>query len=77
MLVWSSPARRLIWAATALVFALIYGLPTAMIALASVAGQWNGVLPTEALTLTHFSERRCRASGRRGTPRQPADRRRR
>jgi 2-aminoethylphosphonate transport system permease protein len=54
MLVWSSRARRLIWAATALLVALIYGLPTAMIALASVAGQWNGVLPS-AFTVAHFT----------------------
>jgi hypothetical protein len=32
---------------------VIYGLPLAMIALASVAGQWNDVLPSH-FTLQHY-----------------------
>ncbi len=54
MLVWSSRGRALCWALLALMVALLYGLPAATIALASVAGQWNGVLP-RALTLAHYT----------------------
>jgi 2-aminoethylphosphonate transport system permease protein len=34
-------------------FGLVYGLPMAMIGLASFAGQWNGVLPSH-LTFVHY-----------------------
>ncbi|HZS84059.1 MAG TPA: ABC transporter permease subunit [Stellaceae bacterium] len=54
MLVWSRSGRRLAWFLAALLFAVIYGLPIAMIALASISGQWNGVLPSH-LTLMHFA----------------------
>jgi 2-aminoethylphosphonate transport system permease protein len=54
VLVWSSAARRTIWVMAGLVFAIIYGLPASMIGLASITGQWNGVLPT-GLTLNHFA----------------------
>ncbi len=54
MLVWSRAGRVLTFALTALLFALIYGLPIGVIALASVSGQWNGVLPSH-LTLSHYA----------------------
>jgi 2-aminoethylphosphonate transport system permease protein len=37
----------------ALLFGVVYGLPLGMIGLASIAGQWNDVLPSH-LTLRHF-----------------------
>lgn len=54
MLVWSSLGRALTYALTLLLFAALYGLPIGVIALASVAGQWNGVWPS-GLTLRHFA----------------------
>ncbi|MEO6929307.1 MAG: ABC transporter permease subunit [Casimicrobiaceae bacterium] len=54
MLVWSSLGRAVTWSLTAILFALIYGLPIGVIALASVAGQWNSVLPVQ-LTLAHYA----------------------
>jgi len=54
VLVWSKAGRRLAWALAALLFAVIYGLPAAMIALASISGQWNGILPSH-LTFQHFT----------------------
>lgn len=54
MLVWSKRGRAASWALLALIIAVIYGLPAATIALASVAGQWNGVLPSQ-LTLAHYA----------------------
>lgn len=53
MLVWSRAGRIGIWSLAALLLGLVYGLPLAMIALASIAGQWNGALPSH-LTLRHF-----------------------
>lgn len=53
MLVWSRSGRALTFALMALLFAFFYGLPIAVIALASVSGQWNGVLPSH-LTLAHY-----------------------
>jgi 2-aminoethylphosphonate transport system permease protein len=41
------------WALTAALFGLVYGLPIGVIALASVAGQWNSVLPIQ-LTFAHY-----------------------
>jgi 2-aminoethylphosphonate transport system permease protein len=55
VLVWSKSGRRSAWALIALMFTLVYGLPLAIIALASIAGQWNGALPSH-LTLRHFIE---------------------
>ncbi len=54
MLVWSRLGRVLTFAVTTVLFAAVYGLPLAVIALASVAGQWNGVLPSQ-LTLAHYA----------------------
>jgi 2-aminoethylphosphonate transport system permease protein len=53
MLVWSSAGRRAAWALLLLCFGLVYAVPMGMIGLASIAGEWNSVLP-EKLTLAHF-----------------------
>ncbi|WP_459677820.1 ABC transporter permease subunit [Acidisoma sp. 7E03] len=53
MLVWSRGVRLLIWAVVVPLFLLVYGLPIAVILLASLAKTWNGVLPA-ALTLDHY-----------------------
>jgi 2-aminoethylphosphonate transport system permease protein len=39
----------------AAVFGIVYGLPISMIALASVSGQWNDILPSH-LTLAHYTQ---------------------
>nr|WP_218884160.1 ABC transporter permease subunit [Burkholderia guangdongensis] len=44
----------LTWGGTAVLFCVVYGLPIAMIALASISGQWNGILPSH-LTLEHYA----------------------
>ncbi len=54
MLVWSSQGRAWAWSILLLCFGLVYALPLATIALASVAGEWNSVLP-EKLTLVHYN----------------------
>ena len=54
MLVWSRAGRALTWALAAVLFAVLYGLPIGVIALASVSGQWNGVLPSH-LTFEHYA----------------------
>ena len=53
MLVWSRAGRALAFALAALLFAVLYGLPIGVIALASVSGQWNGVLPSH-MTFEHY-----------------------
>jgi 2-aminoethylphosphonate transport system permease protein len=53
VLVWSSGGRAWAWGILLGCFGLIYGVPLAMIALASFAGEWNGVLP-EKMTLLHY-----------------------
>lgn len=53
MLVWSRAGRIGAWGGFALLAGVVYGLPLAMIALASVAGQWNDALPSQ-LTLRHL-----------------------
>ena len=54
MLVWSRAGRILAWAAAGVLFAVVYGLPIGVIALASFSGQWNDVLPSH-LTLAHYA----------------------
>jgi 2-aminoethylphosphonate transport system permease protein len=54
VLVWSSTGRAVAWAGAGLIFLVIYAAPLAMIALASLAGQWNDVLP-EKLSLAHYA----------------------
>jgi 2-aminoethylphosphonate transport system permease protein len=53
VLVWSRSGRLGAWALLGLLFTIIYVAPLAIIALASVAGQWNGALP-RALTLHNY-----------------------
>ncbi|HET6240275.1 MAG TPA: ABC transporter permease subunit [Acetobacteraceae bacterium] len=53
MLVWSSQGRAWARGILLLCFGLIYGMPLATIALASVAGEWDAVLPSK-LTLIHY-----------------------
>ena len=55
MLVWSKPGRAGVWSLAALLLGIVYGLPLAMIALASIAGQWNGMLPSH-LTLQNYAD---------------------
>ncbi|MBV9531106.1 MAG: phosphonate ABC transporter permease, partial [Bradyrhizobium sp.] len=45
MLLWSSHARVMAWTVGGLLLGLIFLFPLVVILLASVAGQWNGVLP--------------------------------
>ena len=54
MLVWSRSGRRTTAAIALVLFGVLYGLPIAVIALASFAGQWNGVLPSKP-TLEHYA----------------------
>lgn len=54
MLVWSRAGRLLVWALAVPLFLIIYGLPLAVIALASISGQWNDILPSH-LTLVHYA----------------------
>jgi len=55
VLVWSRTGRALTWALALLLFAVLYGLPIGVIALASISGQWNGVLPSH-MTLEHYAD---------------------
>ena len=55
MLVWSRSGRLGAWGIAALLLAVFYVLPLAVIALASVAGQWNGALPSH-LTFRHYAD---------------------
>ena len=55
MLVWNRSGRVGAWLLLLVLFGVIYGVPMAMIALASIAGQWNGVLPSH-LTLRHYAD---------------------
>ncbi|MEU5692748.1 ABC transporter permease subunit [Actinosynnema sp. NPDC020468] len=53
MLLWTRRSRVVAIALFAVVFGVVVLAPLAMIALASVAGSWNGVLPSE-LTTRHL-----------------------
>ena len=53
MLVWSKTGRALVWGGGALVILIFYGAPLIVIAMASFAAQWNGVLPT-GMTFKHY-----------------------
>lgn len=55
MLIWSRLGRAGAWAVGAVIFGVVYGLPLAIIALASVAFQWNDALP-ERFTLVRYAE---------------------
>ena len=55
MLLWSSHARVMAWTVGGLLLGLIFLFPLVVILLASVAGQWNGVLPSH-LTLDNYGD---------------------
>ena len=55
MLVWSRAGRWSAWGAAALLLGLFYLLPLGVIALGSLAGQWNGMLPSH-LTLRRYAD---------------------
>jgi 2-aminoethylphosphonate transport system permease protein len=54
VLVWSRSGRALTGLLALLLFAVLYGLPIGVIALASISGQWNGVLPSH-MTFEHYA----------------------
>ena len=54
MLVWSKSGRAAIWTVGGLLIGTVYGAPIMVIALASVAGHWNGVWPSD-FTLRHYA----------------------
>jgi len=53
MLVWSRSGRFIVWLLAALLIGIIFIAPLAVILAASLAQQWNGVLPT-GFTFEHF-----------------------
>jgi len=55
MLAWTRTHRLVIWTLTALVVGVFYVAPFAVIALASFAGEWNGLLPSQ-MTLEHYAD---------------------
>ncbi|TPL45136.1 ABC transporter permease subunit [Mesorhizobium sp. B2-4-4] len=55
MLVWSRSGRLVLWLLFALIFGVLFLAPLAVILLSSLAGQWNGVLPS-SLTTEHYSD---------------------
>ncbi len=62
MLVWSRRGRALVWLVFGLLAGAAYVVPLALILLASLAHQWNGILPN-ALTLQHYGEAVAGSSG--------------
>ncbi len=55
MLVWSSAGRIVVWTLAGLLVAIFYAAPLLVILTASLAGHWNGILPSD-VTLAHFRE---------------------
>jgi len=55
VLVWDRSTKIIIWTLTAIVIGIFYVTPFAVIALASFAGQWNGLLPSN-LTFEHYTD---------------------
>jgi len=55
VLVWSRTSRWAAWGTAGLLLGLVYALPLGIIALASLAGQWNGMLPSH-MTLRHYAD---------------------
>lgn len=53
MLVWSRSGRLALWTLAAVLFAILFIAPLAVILAASFARQWNGILPT-GVTLGHY-----------------------
>ena len=54
MLVWSRSGRFIVWLLAALLIGVIFIAPLAVILAASLAQQWNGILPT-GFTLEHYA----------------------
>jgi 2-aminoethylphosphonate transport system permease protein len=54
VLVWSRSGRRLVWVFAGLLIGVVYLVPLAVIALASLAHEWNGILPN-GLTTEHYA----------------------
>jgi len=54
VLVWSRSGRAGVWALGAVLIGVIYGAPLVVILLASFAGHWNGVWPSD-FTLRHYA----------------------
>ncbi len=55
MLVWSKSGRALVWSVGFVVIGLVYGAPILIIILASFAGHWNSVWPSD-FTFEHYIE---------------------
>jgi 2-aminoethylphosphonate transport system permease protein len=55
MLVWSRSGRIMVWTFGALLLAVLFVAPLAIILAASLSQQWNGALPT-GFTLDHYSQ---------------------
>ncbi|MGC2784109.1 MAG: ABC transporter permease subunit [Roseiarcus sp.] len=62
MLVWSRSGRFVVWLVAALLIGVIFLAPLAVILAASLARQWNGVLPT-GFTFEHYRDAGSGASG--------------
>jgi 2-aminoethylphosphonate transport system permease protein len=62
MLVWSRSGRFVVWLLAALLIGILFIAPLAVILAASLAKQWNGVLPT-GFTLEHYAAAASGASG--------------
>ena len=62
MLVWSRSGRFMVWLVAALLIGVIFLAPLAVILAASLAEQWNGVLPT-GFTFEHYRAAGSGASG--------------
>src|SRR5258708_14475633 len=54
MLVWSGSGRFIVWFIEALLIGILFIAPLAVILVASLARQWNGVLPT-GFPLEHYA----------------------
>lgn len=55
MLIWSKRGKAMVWGLAGLLIGFLYILPVAVILLASLAGQWNGIWPSD-LGLKNFSD---------------------
>jgi 2-aminoethylphosphonate transport system permease protein len=53
VLVWSRLGRTIVWTVAAILIGAIYVAPLAIIALASFAGEWNGIFPSKP-TVAHY-----------------------
>jgi 2-aminoethylphosphonate transport system permease protein len=55
VLIWSKSLRGLIWFGAGILIGTFYLLPLVVIAMASFAGEWNGILPSK-MTLGHYTQ---------------------